>query len=295
MSALPLSVIGGYLGAGKTTLINTLLAGDHGLRLAVLVNDFGAINLDAALLHSAREDTIELTNGCICCTMSGDLFYAIGDMLDRHPRPDHLIVEASGIADPARIAGLALAEPDLRYGGIISLADSENLAAQLSDGRITDQVAAQLTCADLVAVSKGGDVGAELAQIGLAAWCRADNLAAIAALLFDATPECAPEVQTAPHPDYVHYSDPDPAPRSQAEIEARLADLPPGLLRLKALLPDGNGAYWEVHAVGRQKHFARRAEAATTALVAIGLAPGTSAERLAAWWDDPSCVTMQNP
>jgi len=95
---IPLSVIGGYLGAGKTTLINTLLAQNHGVRLAVLVNDFGAINIDAALLHSASEDTISLTNGCVCCTMSGDLFFTIGDLLDRSPRPDHILIEASGTA-----------------------------------------------------------------------------------------------------------------------------------------------------------------------------------------------------
>ena len=78
---LPLTVIGGYLGAGKTTLINRVLAGDHGLRLMVMVNDFGAINIDAELLASATEDRMELTNGCVCCTMGADLFLAIGDVL----------------------------------------------------------------------------------------------------------------------------------------------------------------------------------------------------------------------
>ena len=136
MTDLPLSVIGGYLGAGKTTLINQLLTGDHGRRLAVLVNDFGAINIDAALLQSASEDTIALTNGCVCCTMSGDLFYAIGDMLDRQPRPEHILVEASGIADPAKIAAVALAEPDLSYAGIVTVVDGQTAGDLLADPQI---------------------------------------------------------------------------------------------------------------------------------------------------------------
>ena len=174
MTPLPLSVIGGFLGAGKTTLINRLLTADHGLRLAVLVNDFGAINIDASLLKSARKDTIELTNGCVCCTMSGDLFYAIGDMLDRTPRPDHVIVEASGIADPARIAAVALAERDLRYAGIVTVVDALNFPRYLADPRIADQVRAQITCADLLAVSKAPPddptIGGALHRAGATGW-----------------------------------------------------------------------------------------------------------------------------
>ena len=114
---LPLTVVSGYLGAGKTSLINRLLSEEHGLRLLVMVNDFGAINIDADLLAEAGEDTMTLTNGCVCCTMGADLYMAIGDVLDRDTRPDHLVIEASGIADPARIAQVAMAQPDLVYGG----------------------------------------------------------------------------------------------------------------------------------------------------------------------------------
>ncbi|MDG1421802.1 MAG: GTP-binding protein, partial [Tateyamaria sp.] len=90
MVSFPLTVIGGYLGAGKTTLINRLLAENHGLRLLVLVNDFGAINIDASLIETAEDDMIALSNGCVCCTMGADLFLAIGDILDRDQLPDHL-------------------------------------------------------------------------------------------------------------------------------------------------------------------------------------------------------------
>lgn len=79
MNRLPLLVIGGYLGSGKTTLIRSLLRRNGGRRLLVLVNDFGAINIDAELIASSEGDTISLSNGCVCCSMSGDLYYAIGD------------------------------------------------------------------------------------------------------------------------------------------------------------------------------------------------------------------------
>ena len=91
---LPLTVIGGYLGAGKTTLINRVLAGDHGLRLMVMVNDFGAINIDAELLASATEDRMELTNGCVCCTMGADLFLAIGSSLSVQPAAGFPLIAA---------------------------------------------------------------------------------------------------------------------------------------------------------------------------------------------------------
>ena len=141
---LPLTVIGGYLGAGKTTLINRVLAGDHGLRLMVMVNDFGAINIDAQLLASATDDRMELTNGCVCCTMGADLFLAIGDVLDRPEHPDHLLIEASGIADPAKIAQVAKAEPDLTYGGIVTVVDGLNIAALLADTQIAPQIETQI-------------------------------------------------------------------------------------------------------------------------------------------------------
>ena len=109
MTGIPLTVIGGYLGAGKTTLINQILRDPQGKRYLVMVNDFGAINVDAALLVSADEDTIQLSNGCVCCTMGADLFLAIGDVLDGD-------MDGSISCDPA---------DHLVYQGIITVVDGE--------------------------------------------------------------------------------------------------------------------------------------------------------------------------
>ncbi len=100
---VPVTLIAGFLGSGKTTLLNRLLGGDHGRRIAVLVNDFGDVSIDAALVESADETTITLANGCICCSIASDLIGAVRDLLRRDPPPEQLVVEMSGIADPGSV------------------------------------------------------------------------------------------------------------------------------------------------------------------------------------------------
>lgn len=118
---LPVTLISGYLGAGKTTLVNHVLRNTNGRKFLVMVNDFGELPIDADLIESDDGDTITLANGCICCSMNGDLAGAFIDLLNRDPLPDHLLIEASGVAEPNRIANLARAEPDLSLHGIIVL------------------------------------------------------------------------------------------------------------------------------------------------------------------------------
>lgn len=285
---IPLSVIGGYLGAGKTTLINTLLAQNHGVRLAVLVNDFGAINIDAALLHSASEDTISLTNGCVCCTMSGDLFFTIGDLLDRSPRPDHILIEASGIADPAKIAAVSLAEKELRYAGIITLVDGLNINQQLADQRIAPQVDAQLRCADLLVVSKTSPHDLSIVHVlddrDFTHRTGNDDLSAIQAILFDNLQLAAPAPDTGNHASYVQWTQSDPTPLSRQQIEQRITSAPDGLLRLKAIIEDSQGGTLEVHMVGRQHDISYRDSSDVHGVVAIALGSDTTVEQLQQWW-----------
>ena len=111
--ATPLTVLTGFLGAGKTTLLNRLLSEDHGLRIAVLVNDFGALNIDAELVVGVDSDVVSLANGCVCCSVRDDLLQAIEQVLVRPEQPEYVILEASGVADPAGIA-ITFANPALR-------------------------------------------------------------------------------------------------------------------------------------------------------------------------------------
>jgi G3E family GTPase len=170
---IPVTVIGGYLGAGKTTLINRLLQGGHGRRLAVLVNDFGAINIDAELIASHDGDTISLTNGCVCCTITDALGDALDKVAEGRPKPEQIVIEASGIADPAKIAIYGRGWPGLRLDAVVTLADGETIRARAHDKFVGKLVRRQIAAADVVILSKVDlldsqarhDVGAWIAEI----------------------------------------------------------------------------------------------------------------------------------
>jgi G3E family GTPase len=162
--SLPLTVIGGFLGAGKTTLLNRLLVAPHGRRLAVLVNDFGRINIDASLVRSRTPDTIALTNGCACCTVSGDLTRALLGLSQRDEPPEAVVLEASGIADPRGLAQVALANPALRLDGIVTVIDAETAVGHADDTEFGALFRTQVEAADLVVLTKGDLVSAGALQ-----------------------------------------------------------------------------------------------------------------------------------
>ena len=286
MSALPLTVIGGYLGAGKTTLINRLLTGSHGRRLMVMVNDFGAVNIDAALLASEDEDTIELTNGCVCCTMGADLFLAVGDVLDRPNRPDHLIIEASGIADPAKIAEVSRAEPDLSYAGIVTVVDGLNFQDLLNDTQIAPQVAGQVSVADLVVISKtdpSPELLKTLQDIGpVRVIGQHEDLAP---LLWDIDGD-APQSSTG-HAQFGRWHYQGARAFDRVALERKLATRPKGLYRLKGFVQqDQAGTGWAVQVVGKASEITAQENVVQTTLVGIGPKGQFEEKDIETWWQE---------
>lgn len=173
MSAVPVRVIGGYLGAGKTTLLNALLEASTGERIVVLVNDFGSVNIDARFVGSRAGDTIELTNGCACCTIGDDLALAVHRALERSPLPDRIYVEASGVADPRRIGERLAAVAGVCVEAPLVVADAQNVVERARDRYVGELVCRQLAGAgalylsklDLVDEERAGAVREFLAEI----------------------------------------------------------------------------------------------------------------------------------
>ncbi len=151
---LAATIIGGYLGAGKTTLVNHLLRHANGQRLAVLVNEFGALPIDEDLIQAKSEDLITIAGGCVCCSFGSDLTAALMAMADREPLPDHIIIESSGVAMPGAIAANIGLMQQYQLAGVVVLADSETIQTHATDEYIGDTITRQLDNADLIVQTK---------------------------------------------------------------------------------------------------------------------------------------------
>jgi len=151
---IPFTVIGGYLGAGKTTLLNRILAARESANMAVLVNDFGALNIDADLIVAQGGQAVRLENGCICCTIGDSLTTSLLTVLRAEPRPERVLVEASGVADPSRVADFARLSPSLRLDRVIVLVDMEQIRERCADPHVGDMALKQLAGADVLVLNK---------------------------------------------------------------------------------------------------------------------------------------------
>ena len=148
-----MTVLGGYLGAGKTTLINDLLARAEGQRVAVVVNDFGALNVDADLVRSRSEDTLELSNGCVCCSLADGMPAVMERLRAMDPPPDQVVVEVSGVGDPSVVAGWG-DHPGFRRNGVLVCADVISIRDHAADKWVGDTVRGQLAGAEVVLLTK---------------------------------------------------------------------------------------------------------------------------------------------
>ncbi|MFK4441222.1 G3E family GTPase [Caballeronia udeis] len=151
---IPLIVVGGYLGAGKTTLLNHVLAHAGQRRITVLVNDFGAVNIDAALIRERTGDVINLENGCVCCSIGGQLVDTLLSISNRPDPPDFLVIEASGVSDPVRIAQIGLLDRSYRLYGIIVAVDVSCITQTLLDPYVGDIARQQIAGATAILLTK---------------------------------------------------------------------------------------------------------------------------------------------
>jgi G3E family GTPase len=152
---IPVTVLTGYLGAGKTTLLNRILSENHGRRYAVIVNEFGEIGIDNDLIVESDEEIYEMNNGCVCCTVRGDLIRVVEGLMKRPGRFDAIVVETTGLADPVPVAQTFFMDDDVRsktkLDAVVALVDAKHLPLRLKDSKEAED---QIAFADVVVLNK---------------------------------------------------------------------------------------------------------------------------------------------
>ena len=282
------TLIGGFLGAGKTTLLNRMIEQLDASRLGVLVNDFGAINVDAELVEGVEDDVISLANGCLCCTIRNDVVRALRKLLDRDDRPDRILVETSGASDPGTVAKTFLElqrSQEIHLDGFIAVVDAVSYAGLPAEDAVLAKC--QVMASDLVVINKIDEASPEQvdeveALVRLhAPWARlirATHADVALDLLIGHDPPVDARLDriadTPPH-GYGTWTFTTEDPIAFAELAPVFNELPPTIMRVKGWLniAERPGARLLLHVVGRRVYVRtvgpREGEPKTT-LVLIG-------------------------
>ena len=151
MSRIPVTILTGFLGAGKTTLLNRILTEQHGLKIAVIENEFGEVGIDHELVINADEELFEMNNGCICCTVRGDLIRILGNLMKRKDKFDHILIETTGLADPGPVVQTFFVDEQIKeklyVNGVVTLVDAKHILQHIGEN---DEAAEQIAFADVL-------------------------------------------------------------------------------------------------------------------------------------------------
>ena len=287
---IPVTILGGFLGAGKTTALNALLRAAQ-RRIAVLVNDFGTINIDAALIAERGADMIALSNGCVCCELGDDLGAGIAALIALQPRPEQIVVEASGVSDPWRIAQLVRLEVGVALDAVLVLADAARFPTLLADPWLADTLERQVARADLVLLSHTDHATESEITVTRAALRRLRPLVTVAMLRSDlldvllASPALRLEptrlqADAPPSHGFLHWHWLPPRGFGGKALRDTINALPDAVLRAKGFVHI-DGTSYLLQRVGRRTELSVwRGAPQSDALVLVGLPAMPSPETL---------------
>jgi G3E family GTPase len=280
---VPVTILSGFLGSGKTTVLKRLLTDNHGLRISAIVNDFGAINLDAEDIEKVHDDVIELSNGCSCCQVGADLSKSLSNVASADKAPDHIVLEASGVSEPFSLSIIAAMCPETRTAGVVALVDAQAFDGYeshlLDDALFRRQIEVAhllvLTKTDLLPEDRIPGLMNRLQTYAPGRMVIDSHRDDLNQLILEGAEKLGARLE----PNQVHHDVHQFETSSvmvqktvlKHELEERLKGIPAGLLRLKGRLPAAGGGTLDVQCVDKRFTLTHEADPIEKGfLVAIG-------------------------